>query len=300
MLNLFSDDVRRDPFSLYDQIRATSPVLHVPEIDCWMIFTYDGVKRALADHETFSNSLVNASRGNPDWLIFDDPPRHARLRNLIMRAFTPGAIAALEPRIRALSRELLDEQVGRGEMDLAGDYAVPLPMRVISGMIGIPPIDWQKFRAWSDAILKLSYDLTGGDEGSAGIAEYAAATQKMAAYLPALVEERRKSPQDDLLTRLLAAEVDGERLTPQELLGFVQLLIVGGQETTANLINGAILSLLENPDQLALLRSRMELLPLAIEETLRYRSPIQWIFARRAKSFRCTAKRFQRANSCSR
>jgi cytochrome P450 len=278
MLNLFSDEVRRDPFPLYDQIRSASPVLHVPEIDCWMIFDYVGVKQALADHDAFSNNLAVASRGNPDWLIFYDPPRHTRLRNIIARAFTPGAIAELEPRIRALSRELLDAQVGRGEMDLAGDYAVPLPMRVIAEMTGIPPADWQRFKRWADAILKLSYDLTGGDAANEGIAEYAAATGEMTMYLPDLVELRRKSPQDDLLTRLIAAEVDGERLTPKELLGFVQLLIVAGQETTANLINGAILSLLENPDQLARLRERTELLPSAIEEALRYRSPIQWMF----------------------
>jgi len=278
MLHLFSDEVRRDPFPLYDQIRSASPVLHVPEIDTWMILGYAGVKQALADHVAFSNNLAVASRGNSDWLVFYDPPRHTRLRNIIARAFTPGAIAGLEPRIRALSRELLDAQVERGAMDLAGDYAVPLPMRVISELTGIPPADWQRFKRWADAILKLSYDLTGGDAANKGIAEYAAATAEMAVYLPELVEQRRKSPQNDLLTRLIAAEVDGERLTPEELLGFVQLLIVAGQETTANLINGAILSLLESPDQLARLREHMELLLLAIEEALRYRSPIQWMF----------------------
>src|SRR5688572_25942068 len=197
MLLLFSDDVRRDPFPVYDQIRSKTPVLHVPEIDAWMIYDYAGVKQALTEHAAFSNSLANASRGNPDWMIFYDPPRHARLRGLITRAFTPGAIAALEPRIRALSRELLDAQVEQGEMDLAADYAVPLPMRVISEMTGIPPADWQKFKRWSDAILKISYDLTGGEAASAGIAEYAKATAEMAEYLPGLVEERRQQPCDD-------------------------------------------------------------------------------------------------------
>jgi cytochrome P450 len=168
--------------------------------------------------------------------------------------------------------------IERGTFDLAAEFAVPLPMQVIAHMIGIPPGDWQTFRRWSDSILALSYDLTGGADATAGLDEYRAVTAEMAAYLPELIAQRQRRPQDDLLTRLVAAEVDGERLTPEELLGFFQLLVVGGQETTANLITTAVLSLLENPAQLALLRMQMDLLPGAIEETLRLRTPVQFVF----------------------
>ena len=279
MLDLFSDDVRRDPFPLYDQMRSACPVLYVPQADFWMVFDYDGVKRVLSDTESFASSQRSIpGRGNPDWMIFLDPPRHARMRALISKAFTPGSIAALESRIREISGRLLNAVAGRGEMDLATEYAVPLPMTVIAELLGIPSADWQLYRQWSDVILRLSYDLTGGDEAHQAGVDYTAATQEMWAYLEKLTTERRQSPKDDLLSRLVTAEVDGQRLTHEEILGFFQLLIVAGQETTANLINNAVLCLLENPDQLAKLRQRMQLLPSAIEEVLRCRSPVQFVF----------------------
>src|SRR4029079_7909601 len=119
MMQFLSDDVRRNPFGMYDQIRASSPVAHVAEADLWMIFDYDGVKRALTDHDAFNSSMATAGRRNPEWFIFFDPPRHTRMRALISRAFTSVVIAGLETRIRALSRELLDRHAEHGAMDLA-------------------------------------------------------------------------------------------------------------------------------------------------------------------------------------
>jgi len=176
-----------------------------------------------------------------------------------------------------LSRSLLERTIERGEMDLAMDFAVPLPMMVITEMLGIPAEDLPRCKRWSDEILKLSYSLFRGPDEARAVAEYRAATAEMKAYLPELLAQRRASPRDDLLTRLVEAEVDGERLTEEEILGFFQLLLVGGQETTANLINNAILCLVENPDQYARLRSDPDLVPSAIEEVLRYRSPLQWV-----------------------
>lgn len=271
MMNFFSDDVRRNPYPVYDQMRSNSPVLHVPSLNLWMIFSYEGVKRALNDHEAFS-SHVPAPR---HWFIFFDPPRHTKLRALISRAFTPRVVANLEPRIRELSRTLLDAAIERGEMDLAEEYSVPLPMMVIAEMIGIPPQDWPQFKRWSDGMLKLTYDLAGGEEAARGSDEFNVVTFEMNAYLTEMIAQRRAARKDDLLTHLIEAEVDGHRLMQEEILGFFQLLVVGGQETTANLINNAILCLLENPDQLARLRSAPELLSSAIEEALRYRSPLQ-------------------------
>lgn len=274
MIDIFSDEVRRDPFALYDQFRSGPGVVHVPPpFDAWLIFDYEGVKWALSDHEAFS-SAVPAPR---NWFIFFDPPRHTKLRALISRAFTPRVIADVEPRIRTLSRELLHPAIERGEFDLAADFSVPLPMKVIAGMIGIPDSDWPRYKRWSDSMLKLSYARSGGEEAGETLREFNAVTAEMSDYLANMLAERRASPQDDLLTRLIEAEIDGQRLTADELLGFFQLLVIGGQETTTNLINNAVLCLIENPIQLARLKAEPVWLPSAIEEVLRYRSPLQWL-----------------------
>jgi cytochrome P450 len=273
MMDLFCDEMRRNPYPLYDQLRTSSPLLRVPPpFNAWLIFDYDSVKRALNDHETFS-SRVPA----PPWFIFFDPPAHAKLRTLISRAFTPRMVVNLEPRIRRLSRELLDQTSDHGEMDLAADFSVPLAMQVIAGMIGIPLADWSRYKQWSDVILRLSYTRSGGEEAERAARDFTAVTFEMDAYLTDMIRQRRTTQQDDLLTRLIEAEVDGERLSQKEILGFFQLLVVADQETTTNLINNGVLCLLEHPDQLARLRATPELLSTAIEEVLRYRSPLQWM-----------------------
>ncbi len=264
--------MRRNPYPLYAQMRAASPVFCNPDTGLWMVFDYEGAKQVLNDHDTFS------SRTGHDWLIFHDPPRHTKLRALLSKAFTPRSVANLEPRIRELSRELLDRAAGRAEIDLAADFSVPLPMRVIAEMIGVPQADLPRYHRWSDVILDMSYTI--GERGEAARAAheaFRAAAVEMNDYLTGLLAERRAAPRDDLLTRLLHAEVDGERLTQPEILGFFQLFIVGGQETTTNLINNAVLCFLEHPDQLARLRAEPDLLPSAIEEVLRYRAPLQWM-----------------------
>ena len=274
-MDIFSDEMRRDPYPMYDHIRSTSPVLRVPPpFNAWLIFDYEGVRRALTEPELFSSAVPAPA----NWFIFFDPPRHTKLRALIMRAFTPRVVANLEPWIAQLSRQLLDQVIDRGEMDLVAEYAVPLPMKVIAQMIGIPGADWPRFKGWSDSILKLSYTRSGGSGAQQAMAEFTAATTEMSSYVADMVAQRRAAPMDDLLTRLVQAEVDGERLTHEEILGFFQLLVVGGQETTTHLITNAILCFLENPDELARLEQDIDgLLPSAIEEVLRYRSPLQWL-----------------------
>ena len=272
MMNLFSDDLRRNPYPVYDQLRSTSPVFQVPQSNLWMIFDYEGVKRALTDHETFSSRI-----GPAEWMIFMDPPRHSKLRALISQAFTPRSVSNLEPRIREMSRELLDATIERGTMDLAADFAVPLPMMVIAEMLGVPIIDRPQFQRWNDVLLDMSYTIPGGEKAAGAMQEFGVATAEMDEYLKELLADRRAAPKDDLLTRLLEAEVDGERLSRQDIVGFFQLLLLAGSETTTNLINNAILCFIENPDQLARLRAAPDLLPSAIEEVLRFRSPLQWM-----------------------
>src|SRR5262249_13790720 len=142
VMDFASDEMLRDPFPIYDRLRSSSPVLHLADRDLWMILDYEGVKRALNDHDAFSSRAAPAGGQPLDWLIFFDPPRHTKLRALIVKAFTPRMIAALEPRIRELSRELLDQTMERRELDLAADFSVPLPLKVIAEMLGIPPADW--------------------------------------------------------------------------------------------------------------------------------------------------------------
>ena len=274
MIDLFSDEVRRNPYSLYDQMRSLSPLLYVPPpFDGWLIFDYEGVKRALNDHEWFS-SRVPAPR---NWFIFFDPPAHSKLRGLISRAFTPKSIAAIESHIQELSGQLLGRALRQTEFDLAAELSVPLPMKVIARMIGIPPADWERFKRWSESMLKLSYARQGGEEAAQAGREFNGVTIEMNEYLIQMIAQRRARPEEDLLTRLIEAEMEGERLSQEEILGFFQLLVIGGQETTTNLINNSVLCFVENPDQLALVRSDLGLLPSAIEEVLRYRSPLQWV-----------------------
>ena len=278
MLDFLSDELRRDPYPLFTQARSAFPVLHEPGSDMWLLFDYDSVKRALNDSEVFSSVVETPMGKAPDWLVFSDPPRHSKLRAIVMRAFTPRSIASVEPRVRELSRELLEPVLERGEMDLVADYSAPLPMMVIAELLGIPSSDRQRFMHWAEVIMTLSYTISGGEEAARAISENAAVKEEMRAYFADLADQRRRTPKDDLLTRLVEAEVDGERLTPGEILGFFQLLLSAGTETTTNLINNALLCLLEHPDQFARLRAEPRLLPSALEEVLRYRTPVQMVF----------------------
>ena len=278
-MSFFTDEMRRDPYPTYAALRSESPVLHEPRSDAWLLFDYDGVKRALHDHETFGSAVSPEGGPTSRWLIFMDAPRHTRLRALVSRAFTPRVVAALEPRIREISRALLDETIERGAMDLAADYAVPLPMMVIAGMLGVPVADRPRFKGWTDAMLNLAGTVSGDDAERASSAFWAASAE-METYVADLIAAREAAPADDLLTGLVQARVDGERLTNDEILGFFQVLLVAGSETTTNLIDNAMLCFLAHPAELARLQAAPDLIPTAIEEVLRYRSPAQAMFRR--------------------
>ncbi|AHG90261.1 cytochrome P450 [Gemmatirosa kalamazoonensis] len=275
---LFSDDVRRDPYPWYAELRRASPVLRDPRTGTWMVFDYHGVRRALDDHDAFGSDVSAAGYGNLGWFIFFDPPRHTKMRALISRAFTPRTVAGLEPRVREIARGLLDTTAGRDAFDVVGDFAVPLPLMVIAELLGAPADDWSRFRRWSDVILELALTLQGGAEAQHAVAAFTAVRAEMARYLAELLDVRRDAPRDDLLSRLLAAEVDGSRLSDGEILAFFQLLLLAGHETTTNLIGNAVISFAEHPEQLARLRADPTLLPSAVEEVLRYRSPVQAVF----------------------
>lgn len=275
----------RNPFPAYAVMRRVAPVFHDRRHHLWMLFDFESVKRALHDPETFS-SRAGPPGGKPlGWLIFQDPPLHTKLRGIIMRTFTPRAIADLEPRIRELVRGLLDRAIGRGEMDVAADFAIPLPITVIADMLGIPEAEREPLRRWSEAILGLSDVVAGGETAERVVAAFRAASAEMAPFVARLLEERRTSPRNDLLTRLVEAEVDGERLAEKDVLDFFHLLLLAGSETTTNLIGSAVICFEGHPEQLARLRAAPDMPPAAIEDVLRFRSRSRWCSARPAATW---------------
>jgi cytochrome P450 len=205
-----------------------------------------------------------------------DPPRHTRFRGLAAHAFTPKAVADMEPRIRATVNELVDRVLAKGELDFVRDLAMPLPVIIIAEMLGIPSEDMQSFKRWSDVVVECSERLVLGIMESKP--EHVAAFQEMRAYFLKAIHERREKPREDLVTRVALAEVEGERLTDAEAVGFCMLLLVAGNETTTNYMSNAMRSFLERPEQWELLRERPELLHQAIEETLRFRPSVQFLF----------------------
>lgn len=252
-----------DPFPWYRSMRETKPVCHDPRLGVWMVFGYGDVERVLNDHEAFSSRFGQMS------LINTDPPRHRQLRNLVTQAFTPRAVEGLRPRITEIVEQLIDKVVEAGEMDVVEDFAVPLPVIVIAELLGIPIEDRALFKHWSDAIVT-----GGGSELSPS-----RAMSEMATYFTRLAAERSQEPRPDLISALLAARIDGESLTHGELLSFCTLLLIAGNETTTNLIGNAIICLDEHPDMAAgLAADGPRLLDSAIEEVLRYRSPVQSMF----------------------
>ena len=276
-MELFTESTRRDPYPLYARLRHESPVLAVPGANLWLLLTYDLVKRALHDHEGFSSNVAPSRGVSFQWLLFMDPPRHAKLRAIISRAFTPRSIANLEPRIRELSCGLLDVVMDRGELDLVADYATPLPLMVIGEMLGVPVTDWRRLARWSETIVNLGNTISGVGAEAASDA-FVTADREMRDYFLQHVEARRAQHRDDLLTRLCTADVDGERLEDDELVRFCQLLLAAGTETTTNLIDNAVLSLIEHPDALATVHAHPELIPEMLEEVLRLRTPVQAMF----------------------
>jgi len=260
-----------DPFPWYAEMRRDCPVYRHPERGGWQVFRYEDVQRVLSDHAAFS-SRMGGGPENPiaSSLIGQDPPLHTRLRALVTQAFTPRAVARLQPRIVAIVEGLLDRVASRGEMDLVADFAYPLPVTVIAELLGIPAEDQDRFKVWSDAVV-------AGGRGDGGAA-FGQAQREMGAYFAQVVESRHREPGEDLISGLLAAQVDGRRLEPMEMLGFCVLLLVAGHETTANLISNAMLCFDEYPEVPARLRADPKLLPSAVEEVLRYRSPVQVMF----------------------
>ena len=257
----------RDPHEVHARLREelrAAPVTLPSGDDAWLITRYDDVRAALADQRLFKDYRKKPDGGSgplgPN-MLNTDPPDHERLRRLVASAFTMHQVERLRPRIVEITRELLDAMAGLDEVDLVDAFALPLPVTVICELLGVRTADQEEFRTWTDAIL--SGSITWAPEAAA-----------MAEYLKSLVVRRREHPADDMATALIAARDDQDRLSEEELVGTLWLLLSAGYETTVNLIASGTLALLTQPDSLKRLREDPSLLPSAVEELLRFTSPL--------------------------
>jgi cytochrome P450 len=267
-----------NPFPIYAQMRRSDPVYFDPRRKNYNIFRFEDVQRVLSEYATFSSQFTggqsDAAEPFSASMISSDPPKHRKLRTLVTQAFTPRAVEALTPRIHAIVNEYLDAVYPSGQMDVIEQLGYPLPVIVIAELLGVPVEDRAKFKNWSDIVVSLA-DLGGEIDYEAF---NNAAVMEMSAYFFNMIEQRRVNPSDDLISGLLQAEVDNERLSMIELLGFCALILVAGNETTTNLIGNAVLTFAEHPEVWERLRQEPDILPAAIEEVLRYRSPVQSMF----------------------
>ena len=272
----FDRAVIDNPYPTYRKLRDEAPAFWSAQAHCWVLSRHVDVSAALHDPVTFSSAAgiyptppgVDMTELFLPMLIMSDPPRHSELRHLVGRAFTPRRIAGLDSGIHAVVRDLLAEVPRAGPWDFVDKFSGPLPAIVIADMLGVPRSDREQFRIWSTTLIQ-----SNPIRGQFGPGLEAAAS--LYDYFSGFLAERRAHPQDDLMTALVQAEVDGERLDQDELLGFCLLLLVAGHETTTNLLSNSAVILSENHDSRRRLSNNAQLVPSAVEELLRFDSPVQ-------------------------
>ncbi|WP_028400677.1 cytochrome P450 family protein [Ectobacillus panaciterrae] len=289
ILDVFSGKSGENPFPIFAQMRTMGAVIPIPSPmgeknrQAWMVTRMEEAMQVLKDHAHFTvdgssmadNSSIWQNNADPSApptfltaksLVSVDEPDHRRLRRLVSKAFTPKYMESLRPRVQEIADELLDQVQQKGEMDLVKDYAYPLPINVISDMLGVPQADRTKIRGWSEAI---AHGLGLGRKDP-GVAEQIRAFGE---YIVQLVADKRQHPADDLISQLVAIEEEGDRLDEAELISMISLLIFAGHETTSNLIATGTLMLLDHPEQLEKLKADLNLVPAAVEELLRFNGP---------------------------
>jgi cytochrome P450 len=277
-----------DPFPLYAELRKRAPI-HRNDMGFWVVARHADCLAVLRDRRISSDSMnavpdqfrrpiaedspMAAGIAEMRPFLFRDPPDHSRLRGLVAKAFTPKVVESLREGIQEVVDELLDAAMEAGEVDLLAEFAYPLPVRVICDLLGVPVEDQDRFKVWSQALARgMDPDFLLADEVIQARAE---AVMQFAQYFFELLADRRKSPGDDLLTRLVQVEDGGTVLSETDMLSTCILLLVAGHETTVNLISGGTLALLRHPDQLERFRTDPGVHRSAIEEMLRYVSPVQ-------------------------
>jgi cytochrome P450 len=266
--------VHADPYPHYRHLRESDPV-HRSPLGFWVLTRYRDIATLLRDprlcHEPSAEEFGFTNEGAS--MLFRDPPAHTRLRALVSRAFTPRMLESWRARIHQIVSRSVERAKERGEIDVIADLAFPLPATVICEMLGLPPEDQAQCRTWTNALTKSLDPVMSTEEAD----ELIQAMVEFNEYLAERIAERRKSPGDDLMTALIAAEEQGDRLSQEELISTMSLLFVAGHETATNLIGNGMLALLRNPDQLQRLRDQPALMRNGIEELLRYDSPVQFV-----------------------
>jgi cytochrome P450 len=276
--NPYAYAIHEDPFPTYRQLREQAPVYRNEALGFWALSRYDDVLAAFKDPLTFSSaqgvSLERSSQGDASAVasfLAMDPPRHDQMRALVSRGFTPRRVADLEPRIRALTAHYLNGFVAAGRCDVIQDFAARLPMDVVSELLGVPPEDRDALRHWADTVVHR-------EEGTPDIPPAALqASGQMLAYFRDLVAQRRQQRGSDLPSALLDAEIDGVHLEERDVMAFLFLMIIAGNETTTKLIGNALYWLVKNPGERQRVRGNPALIPNWIEETLRYDGSTQML-----------------------
>ena len=285
--DLYSQTFKANAYQTYALMRQNTPVLYQPGLDGvtmhWFVTRFEDVEAVLRDDKRFVRDPRNAFPAEQvaEWpdptpvfelidnhVLNKDGEDHRRLRALVSKAFTSRIVGQMRDRIQNIADDLIDQVQAQGQMDLINDYAFPLPITVIAELLGIPAADRDKFRLWSDAVV--TPDLSQGAHE-----RFVMLMNEFTTYLGQIFTERRQQPGDDLITALLQAEEAGDKLSEAELFSMMVLLIVAGHETTVNLISNGILALLQHPDQLEKLKKDPSLMPVAVEELLRYDGPVE-------------------------
>ena len=276
--NFFSRRLLANPYPIYRRLQTRDPVHRSRLIKGWVLSRHEDIDAVLRDFRRFGNDRVSTQDANlrfdseePRSMLYRDPPDHTRLRSLVSKAFTPRAVRALRPRVEKIADNLLDSLKGVESFDVIDAIAYPLPVAVICEMLGVPQEDRGPFREWSnDASLSIEPLLD-----DRRVASTMDALSKLRDYFSDLAERRRADPGEDLISVLTQIEDEGDRLSHLELQLMLVLLLVAGNETTRNLVGNGLLALLRNPEQLDRLRREPELIGPAVEELIRYDSPVQ-------------------------
>ena len=267
----------REPFGMYREMRDQAPVLHVPKGDYWVLSRFEDIWQAARDTETFSSaSGLTTTYGDMEamnlapTMVMMDPPRHTEFRKLVSAGFTPRKVQALEPAMRAYVAEKIEEMRGLPQCDFVAGLARPLPCWVVANYLGVPLEDRALFDEWTHAIVGGSAEGNLLEAGGG-----AAAVTELYEYFTALVEKKRVEPGEDMISELIAADLDGDPLGILEILGYAFVMITGGNDTATGLLAGAAELLTTHPDERQKLREYPEKIPNAVEELLRLTSPVQ-------------------------
>lgn len=279
--NMFSPELKADPYPVYAEMRGASPVCQVDPGGMWAVSRYDDVMFVLKNPRLFSSQGFRVTT-NPPWLggnpfsesmLTMDPPEHGRQRALISRAFASSAMARLEPRVRAFAQQAVAGLASGEPVDIVPPYALRIPAYVIGDMLGMDSALHPRLKRWADLITGGVSSVRPGEHDRMQLARDAVAEVRR--YFGELLEQRRQEPGEDLVSALLAAKVEGEALKQDELIAFLALLLVGGIETAVNLLGSSLDVLVERPDLWARLRADRSQIPAFIEEVLRYHPPVQ-------------------------